>query len=58
MIKVAYTTAFKRAFRKRIKSTQSEEIFYKKLELFIDNPHHTSLRTHKLVGNLAPDLAI
>jgi len=51
MIKVAYSNSFKRSFKKRIKG-QKEELFFQKLELFIKNPYHKQLRTHKLSGKL------
>lgn len=34
------------------KSPKLSEKIHKKLELFVDNPKHPSLRNHKLKGNL------
>ena len=51
MIKVAFSNSFKRSFKKRIKG-QKEELFLQKLELFIKDPYHSQLRTHKLSGKL------
>lgn len=51
MIKVAFSNSFKRSFKKRIKG-QNKELFFQKLELFIENPYNRQLRTHKLSGKL------
>ena len=53
MIEVAFSSSFKRAFKKRIKKNKDlERIFWEKLEIFIRNPFAKELRTHKLTGNL------
>lgn len=53
MIKVSFSSSFKRAFKKRIKGKRElESKFWKKLELFTNNPFEPSLRTHKLSGKL------
>ncbi len=53
MIEVTFATSFKKAFRKRIKGIDPEERrFYQKLKIFLLNPHHPSLKTHKLNGEL------
>ena len=53
MIQVAFSSSFKRAFKKRIKGRQPlEEKFWKRVEIFIQNPLSPRLRTHKLSGNL------
>ncbi len=49
---VAFSDSFKKAFQKRIKSTSSEVTFWYKLDLFIGDPFHPSLKTHKLSGKL------
>ena len=52
-MKVSFSSAFKRAFKKRIKgNTELEEKFWQKLELFILDPYDSSLKTHKLSGKL------
>ncbi len=54
MIEVAFSSSFKRAFRKKIKRNRElEEIFWKKLEKFIKDPFAKELKTHKLRGKLA-----
>ncbi len=53
MIKVAFSSPFKRAFKKKIKRNKGlEEIFWKKLERFIEDPFTKELKTHKLTGKL------
>ncbi len=53
MIKVSFSSSFRRAFKKRIKgSTELESRFWAKLEVFTNNPFEPSLRTHKLSGKL------
>ena len=53
MIRVSFGSPFKRAFKKRVKGNpELESKFWKKLELFKNNPFELSLRTHKLSGKL------
>jgi addiction module RelE/StbE family toxin len=53
MIKVAFSSSFKRAFKKKIKRNRAlEEIFWKKLEKFMREPFSKELKTHKLSGQL------
>jgi len=53
MIKVAFSSSFKRAFKKKIKRNRTlEEIFWKKLEKFMREPFSKELKTHKLSGQL------
>lgn len=53
MTEVAFSSSFKRAFKKRVSGRPSlEEKFWKRLEIFRDNPHDPRLRTHKLSGDL------
>ncbi|MCT7983974.1 type II toxin-antitoxin system mRNA interferase toxin, RelE/StbE family [Laspinema sp. A4] len=48
-MEVSFSSAFKRAFKKKIKSTPDLEArFWQKLELFIIDPFEPSLKTHKL----------
>ncbi len=49
---VSFGESFKKAFKKRIKETKVEEIFWNRLELFIENPFYAQLKTHKLSGKL------
>jgi mRNA-degrading endonuclease YafQ of YafQ-DinJ toxin-antitoxin module len=52
-VEVSFSSAFKRAFKKRIKGNLDlEEKFWQKLELFTLNPYEPSLKTHKLSGKL------
>ena len=53
MIQVSFSSAFKRAFKKRIKGNSDLEArFWQKLEQFTIDPFEQSLKTHKLSGNL------
>ncbi|WP_254563643.1 type II toxin-antitoxin system YafQ family toxin [Oscillatoria sp. HE19RPO] len=52
-MEVSFSSAFKRAFKKKIKgSPDLEARFWQKLELFIIDPFEPSLKTHKLSGKL------
>ena len=53
MIEVSFSASFKRAFKKKIKAKPDLEIkFWKKLDLFTQEPFNSGLRTHKLSGKL------
>jgi len=52
-VEVSFSSAFKRAFKKRIKGNiELEERFWQKLEQFTLNPYDPNLKTHKLSGKL------
>jgi len=51
-MEVSFSDSFKRAFKKRIKTTEIEPIFWDKLEIFLKNPFESKLKTHKLSGKL------
>ncbi|MGA1622812.1 MAG: type II toxin-antitoxin system YafQ family toxin [Synechocystis sp.] len=52
-MEVSFSSSFKRAFKKRIKSNQQLETkFWKKLAQFTINPFDPSLKTHRLSGKL------
>ncbi len=54
MISIALSNSFKRAYSKLIKNNkQLEELFFNRLETFINNPFDPSLKTHKLSGKLS-----
>jgi len=53
MIKVAFSPAFERSFRKRLKyNAKLQDKFWQKLECFIENPFEAQLKIHKLTGQL------
>jgi len=53
MIQVNFDESFKRAYKKRIKGNQLlENKFKNKLEIFVNNPFDSRLKTHKLSGKL------
>jgi mRNA-degrading endonuclease YafQ of YafQ-DinJ toxin-antitoxin module len=49
---VSFSEPFKKVFLKRIKGTEVESEFWTRLELFIENPFESQLKTHKLSGKL------
>ncbi|MFN5539428.1 MAG: type II toxin-antitoxin system YafQ family toxin [Candidatus Melainabacteria bacterium] len=51
-MEVSFSSSFKKVFKRKIESTNIEEVFWRKLELFISNPFDERLRTHKLSGKL------
>jgi mRNA-degrading endonuclease YafQ of YafQ-DinJ toxin-antitoxin module len=53
MTEVAFSSSFKRAFKKRVAGNSTlEQKFWKRLEIFTANPYDSRLRTHKLSGEL------
>ena len=53
MIEVAFSSSFKKAFKKKIKRNKEvEKLFWEKLKIFIENPFSPQLKTHKLSGEL------
>jgi addiction module RelE/StbE family toxin len=52
-IEIGISSSFKRAFKKRISiDKELEKLFWKKMEIFANNPHEPVLKTHKLSGEL------
>jgi addiction module RelE/StbE family toxin len=51
-MEITFSQSFEKAFKKRIKSTIVEDEFWNSLELFIGDPYHARLKTHKLSGKL------
>ena len=51
-MEVSFSGAFKKSFGKRIKGTLVEEAFWQAIEIFINDPFTTKLKTHKLSGKL------
>lgn len=57
-IKVAFSSSFKRALKSLLKKEPSlQQLFTDKLNLFLTNPYHPRLETHKLKGRLKGYLA-
>jgi addiction module RelE/StbE family toxin len=53
MIEIAFSSSFKRAFKKSVAgNTSLETRFWERVELFKNNPFDPKLRTHKLSGKL------
>jgi toxin HigB-1 len=54
MIKVAFSSSFKRAYKKRIAGNEPlKKRFLARLAAFQKDPFDKQLRTHKLSGNLS-----
>lgn len=51
-MEVSFSDSFKKAFRKRIKDTYTEQLFWDRLEVFINNPFESKLKAHRLSGKL------
>jgi mRNA-degrading endonuclease YafQ of YafQ-DinJ toxin-antitoxin module len=51
-MEVSFSDSFNKVFQKRIKSTEIENEFWIRLELFINDPFEAKLKTHKLSGRL------
>ncbi len=53
MTEIAFSSSFKRAFKKRVEGRKPlEGKFWKRVEMFESDPHDARLRTHKLSGDL------
>lgn len=53
MIKVAFSSSFKRAYKKRLRNDSEKQLkFIECLLLFVNDQYHPHLRTHKLTGQL------
>ena len=53
MIKVSWDQGFKRVYQKKVKhSAELKGKFWDAAELFVKDPFHPRLRTHKLTGRL------
>ena len=57
-IKVSFSSYFKKALKNLLKkNSDKQKIFDEKLNLFLTNPYHSQLETHKLRGKLDGYLA-
>ena len=52
MLEIVFDPAFERAYKKRIHHPKLKEKFWRKVEIFINDPYHSLLKTHKLSGKL------
>lgn len=53
MMKVSFDPSFKRAFQKRIATSEKlKKHFFESLHVFMNDPFDAKLRTHKLSGKL------
>jgi addiction module RelE/StbE family toxin len=53
MVEIAFSSSFKRAFKRKIAGDKDrEDNFWKKTEAFKNNPFEPQLKSHKLSGKL------
>lgn len=53
MIEVSFSSSFKRAFKRRVAgNTDKVANFWRTIDIFTNDPFHTSLKTHKLSGKM------
>lgn len=53
MTEIAFSSSFKRAFKKRVaRDADAETRFWQRIEAFKNDPFDPQLRTHKLSGKL------
>lgn len=53
MTRIAFSSSFKRSFKKKIRqNVELEARYWRHIEAFLADPFQPSLRTHKLSGNL------
>ena len=58
MIRIAWDQGFGKIYRKKVRNDALlKQRFWKAIELFLKNPFHPRLRTHKLSGKLEGLLA-
>lgn len=51
-MEISFSSSFKKAFTKKVRGSVSEKFFWKKVALFVSDPHDLQLKTHKLSGKL------
>ena len=52
-IEIGFSSSFRRAYKKRIEPfKQIDDLFWEKMEVFANNPYDSTLKTHKLSGDL------
>ena len=51
-MEIFFSESFKKVFKKRIKDINLEQLFWDKVQVFIENPFDARLKTHKLSGKL------
>ena len=58
MIRIVETTGFERAYMRLVRRRpELRERLKEKITLFVKDPYHPSLKTHKLTGNMEPSMA-
>jgi mRNA-degrading endonuclease YafQ of YafQ-DinJ toxin-antitoxin module len=53
MIEIDFSSSFKKAFKQLLRKNKAlERKYWKRVEIFIENPYHPILKCHKLSGEL------
>lgn len=51
-MEVTFSESFKKVFVKRVKATEKEAEFWVRLDVFLNDPFDSRLKTHKLSGKM------
>ena len=51
-MEISFSESFKKVFKKRIKDVNTDQVFWERVQIFIENPFDARLKTHKLSGKL------
>ena len=51
-MEISFSESFKKVLRKRIKDVNTDQLFWERVQIFIENPFDARLKTHKLSGKL------
>ena len=51
-MEISFSESFKKVFKKRIKDVNTDQMFWERVQIFIENPFDARLKTHKLSGKL------
>ena len=51
-MEISFSSSFRKAFKKKVSGTLSEDTFWRTIEIFVADPYQMQLKTHKLSGKL------
>ena len=51
-MEISFSESFKKVFKKRIEDVNTDQMFWERVQIFIENPFDARLKTHKLSGKL------
>ena len=52
-MEISFSESFKKVFKKRIEDVNTDQMFWERVQIFIENPFDARLKTHKLSGMMA-----